>query len=470
MGDLSYMLINSCPRAVGLIAANTYGQLSDSTLVEITKVWENFGWYEYNDTNPNGVYVIDKQPPSHFTPHGYTFKSNANKIFFKWGQVVMLASLDRYKAIEGRNIAWALLDETADTREEAVKTVITGRLRQMTIAVNTSKDPNAPPFVDPDHPTAGKIVNPLYIFTKPTKEQWLTEFFDMEPFREEIQLRIYSKKDFFRKTYDNRHVVIASAYHNERNLPKGYIEDRKRELSKDQIDMLIYGSPFGKSGAEYYSKFSNSVHTGHFPYIEDLPLHLTFDFNVNPYMTAQVWQILYEDRIKVRCIQEYAFESPRNTIEDVCRSFLDEYGHLTNSGFYFYGDASGRNSLPIKDVKDYFQIIERELAEIIFPSSRRILKQNPRHRTLGNGTLGRRDFMNAILSGIYGIDVEIERSCKKTISDLEFTKEDANGAKLKDKVEINGIRCEKYGHMGDAMDALICWVFGNYSREKAKRA
>ena len=43
----------------------------------------------------------------------------------------MLASLDNWKAIDGRTISWALLDETKDTPEAAVKEVIISRLRKI---------------------------------------------------------------------------------------------------------------------------------------------------------------------------------------------------------------------------------------------------------------------------------------------------------------------------------------------------
>ena len=61
LGDIWGLLVSNIPEALGLVGANTYGQLSDSTLVRGFKVMEErFGYKE-------GIhYVIDKQPPSHF--------------------------------------------------------------------------------------------------------------------------------------------------------------------------------------------------------------------------------------------------------------------------------------------------------------------------------------------------------------------------------------------------------------------
>lgn len=467
MGTSSALFVSNIPKVIGLIAANTYGQLTDSTLLEIFKVWkEYFGWKEYNKSNPDGVFVIDKQPPEHFKDHGYTFKSNANKIFFANGAVVQTVSLDNYKALDGRTIGWALLDETKDTREEAVKTVIISRLRQLGICQSKSNKANTFGFVSSDDPDAGTPANPLFIFTAPAKEQWLTDFFNLSNHQKEIESKIFSETEFFQKEFGNKKVVISSTYHNQKNLPPNYISDILGDLSSDQAALEIFGSPFGKSGNEYYIDFNSTKHIKPCFYTEGYPLHLTFDFNVNPYMSAQVWQIVPDgDRYKVRCLNEYAFQNPKNNIESVCEAFDEDYGHLCGPGFFYYGDASGKNKLPVKSVKDYFKVIQRELKHLVSQSSRRLLRQNPRHRAIGKNTLGRRDFMNKCFRGGFNFDIEINPSCQYTIQDFNYVKEDANGAKLKEKAEINGVRCEKYGHMSDAGDAFFSFNWGDWNKE-----
>lgn len=467
MGVLSYNFVTHIPEATGLVAANTYGQLSDSTLVEIFAVWEKLGWTEFSAANPDGFYIFDKQPPSHFKPHGFTFKSNANKIYFKNGAVIMLASLDSYKNIEGRTLAWAMLDETSDTKEEAVKEVITARLRQPTVFRNKVYE-RLRPFVGKDDPNKGEAINPLYIFTKPAKEQWLTDFFNLEDYRDEIEAHIYSKEDYFLKRIDNKCIVIASTFHNQDNLPRNYITDRLKELTEDKAKLLIYGSPFGKSGNEYYANFKHEVHVQPVGFDPRLPLHLSFDFNVNPYMTGKVWQVMNraDGTTEVRNLKEYCLKAPNNTIEAVCRAFLRDYGDKCSAGFFYYGDASGKNRQPTEVLRDYFSIVERELDEVIFMNSRRLLRQNPRHRSLGKGTLGRREFINGLLAGRHNVKIMIDPECKETIADYSFLLEDANGAKLKQIVRENGISFEKYGHTSDADDAILCYLFGNYAKER----
>lgn len=466
LGAMTLNLLQEVPTSIGLICANTYSQLSNSTLFRVFDVWKKHGITEYDkNSNPHGDYVVDKAPPPSFKPHGHTFKSNQNKIYLKNGAVCMTASLDNFKALDGTTIGWCALDETKDTKEIAVKEVITGRLRETGLYLNKEFVPlgNKFQFTSDIKMSAGEV-NPLFIFSSPAKTEWMNEMFDLEKYQNEITGSIYSKTDYFHKRFDNKTVVICSAYHNEKFLPSNYISDRIKEMSPDLVNALIYGDPFSKTGGEYYANFKLSTHVKKVDYTPGLPLHLSFDFNVNPYMTATVYQVVPGIQTKVRCIGEYAMVYPRNTIEDTCMKFLGEYGHLCETGFFYYGDASGKNSTPFKEQRNHYEVIEKSLRSIISGSSKRVLKSNPRHQAIMAGTLGRRDFMNACFNSRYGFDLEIDEGCKHLIADLQYVREDANGAKEKLKAEINGVVCEKYGHHSDSMDYFVCWNWGDYRK------
>jgi hypothetical protein len=471
-GIISALFVKHLPGAIGMIGANTYGQLSESTLFRVFQVWKiYFGWSEWTLNNTSGFYVIDKKPPVTFKSHGYTFLSNSNKIFFKNGAVIMTVSLDNYMAIDGREVAYAILDETKDTSETAVKEVITRRLRAPGIHIKKDYDfaKDFFPFCEKDDERATTQANPLYIFTSPSKEEWLSLMFTLEKYRNEIERSIFNPQDYFYLKTVYQTIVVASAYHNQHNLPSDYISSALRELTKDRADMLVYGSPFGKSGVEYYANWNRTVHVRPLQYEQDHPLHISFDFNVNPYMTMIVKQlVIVGDRYEGRTIREYCFASPHNSIEAVCRAFDDEFGHLCGPGLYYYGDASGKNTLPIEEVRNYYKVIERALSHLLHGNSKRLLRKNPNHRASSKGTLGRRDFMNKMLNGILSVDHVVDPSCKNVIADFEFTKEDANGAKLKKKEMIQGVSAEKYGHTSDAEDAFYCYLFWDEALEKMK--
>jgi len=334
MGLISGFLIKHCPDAIGVIGANTYGQLSDATMFRIFQVWkDDFGLKEYKKSSQEGHFVIDKAPPDSFKPHGFTFKSNHNKIFFKNGHVIMLVSMDGYTAIDGREVDYALLDETKDTKEEAVKEYVLSRLRRNTIQVKPrySFKKDFFPLRSKKETRVGRTVNPAYIFTSPSKVQWLSEMFEFEKYRDEIEATIFNPKDYFvhkdgPESNFSKCMVIASSYHNRKNIGEETLRQRLSELAKDRADMLVFGSPFGKEGVEYYSTFSRKKHVRPVSLDPNYPLHITFDFNVNPYMTLVVSQILPgKGRMRWNIIDEFCLSAPRNSIEGVCRAFANKY-------------------------------------------------------------------------------------------------------------------------------------------------
>jgi len=455
-GIVSGKLITEFPKAHGFIGANTYTQLSDSTLYRIRNVWKDiFGWTEYSKANKKGNYVVDVQPPAHFSTEGHEYDSYHGKICFLTGTVVYKGSLDNYKAHDGKEFAWAILDETKDTKEEAVKEVITGRLREPGMWVNATGELTQDP--------AGVPFNPLYIFTSPAKVPWINEWFKLDDYQDEITQLIYSKKTYFLKKIDNKLAVISSSYHNELNLPKNFIENQKLNLHTALQDMLIYGNPFSQSGGEFYKCFNRTRHVTDITlipgfnsngraYNKNLALHVTFDFNVSPYMTCCIWQIVGK---KAYQIDEICLENPRNTTPDVCKELVRRYqGHT--AGMFIYGDPAGKHEDTRQEKgSNDFTLILRSLS--VFKPSLRITSAAPPVVMRGN-------FINTIFEkGYADIEIIIHDKCIKSIADYNYLKEASDGTKLKEKVKNpdTGVTYEKYGHTSDAGDYFLCMAFAN---------
>lgn len=462
IGIRSAMFVIYVPDVIGLIAANTYDQLSRATLLAVFKVWKDvFGWVEYDaKARPHGHYVIGREPPPHFKPHGYTLTSNNNNIYLANGAVIFSASLENYKSIEGVEIGWALLDETADTREDALTSVITGRLRQKGLSECIGGHSDLFPYCKTGSEFAGKAINPLFIYTKPAKVPWLKDLFKLDDHHDEIISRIYSDTDYFYHFDGIRQVVIYSVLHNRCNLPEDYIENRISFLQgSGLIDSHIYGNPFSKSGGEFVPEFSKIKHIGNCQFDTDLPIHLSVDFNAKPYMTGLVCQLAQIDEMidgqqydmELRILDEYALESPRNTAGHLAEAFCEDYGDLAGFGLYIYGDASGNNSIPVRGVKSYFEDLTNS---ITVNYELRVPDQNPRYKAaLGQGSMGRKAFINVIFSGKKNVKVVVSPKCKHVIADLEFCQEDENG-KLQKKKNKDGV--EELGHHLDSIQYLIC--------------
>lgn len=447
-GLASAELVLNFPHARGFIGANTYSQLSKSTLDRVFEVWGGiFGWKR--DKN----YMVNNTPPDSWIKFGQKLESYDKTICFDNGAVIFISSLDNYKSIDGTQFAWAILDETKDTKEEAVKEVVTGRLRQMGLWTKDGKVYG--------REVEGSISwNPLYIMTSPAKVRWINEWFDLDTRYEDISRKIFSKTDFYDLETPDKKVVICSTYHNEKNLPPNYIEQRIADLrgSPHLVDMLIYGSPIAKSGGEFFNQFKRLEHVKQVRLVEDVPIHISFDFNLVPYITMTCWQIIHkEGKYIVNCFDEICLKSPKNNTEDLCKEFERRHLYERKYPLFYYGDASGRTSSTlVKDNIHNYTIVEQVLRRYLNDNSRRLLKKNP-------SVVGSRDFMNKIFAGGLPIELNVGDNCKNLISDLEFLKEDADGGKLKEKArDESGRSYEKYGHCADSAIYFMVSAFSNF--------
>lgn len=260
-------------------------------------------------------------------------------------------------------------------------------------------------------------------------------------------------------------IVKTHFRHNPHINAEAYEEKIRTLAGSDENYWNVYGlGNWGKSqkGSEYYRNFSKSRHVAPCDYVDGLPIHLAWDFNAHPYVACSVWQLEEVDgRIKARCILHLMLTS----VEATCRYFTEEVPHWAEAGLFYYGDASGLNSLPVEVASNFYTVIDNGLRGLVSRQSRRLLRKNPNHRSLSKGTLGRQDFMNRILTGEFGVDVIIDPVCAEVIEDFEMVKQDANNAKLKTKIKgPDGITYEPLGHFSDGIDGMFAYLYGKWAR------
>ena len=255
-------------------------------------------------------------------------------------------------------------------------------------------------------------------------------------------------------------------------IDKEYMDELIKQFRQNENYNRIYvKGEWGRAytGGEFYHGFSWSKHVipslpgeeNYGIYNPKLPLHITFDFNVNPYVTCCVWQIgensLNELKRAVQ-IDEICLAHPRNSTKEVCaefrRKYFNEKGH--RAGLYVYGDPSGKHE-DTRSEKGYndFTIIKNELQEM--HPGMRVPAKAPNVKSRG-------DFINSILSSEYeNISISIHESCRLSIEDLSYLKQDVNGNKLKEKAkdEKTGMDYEKYGHTSDSADYFLTSVFAS---------
>ena len=469
IGFKSGLYIKNAPKIAGMIAANTYKQLTQSTIREVKKVWEDiYGMSEYDPkSNPNGHYRVNLKPPEHFTKFE-KFDNYYGIISFINGGIIFIASLENYIAHDGKNIGWAELDETKDTREEALKAVIFARLSQPGFIYH--KETLEIDYID-DVDNSDDYINwnPCCINTSPSigVVKWLTDLFSLESVEQEILKDLTGKTHFYYEVTEDHTICISSTHHNAHNLSDGYIKNRLVKLSEGEGLKYIYGYPFGRTGDSYYRNFEKLKHIKSVFYQKELPIHLTFDFNSKPYMTEICAQIVIDEEnklFKIQFFKEYCLSSPHNSTEAVCEAFYDDFV-LFNPMIFYYGDASGDYRQAGSGDHTQFDTVREKLKPFLSRSSDRVPKAN-KH------VLNRRDFVDKILENKLVIDyngqkylvqILIDPSCEKLGEDMQWLKEDIDGKlKEKEKDPETGVTFERLGHCSDSLEYLICELLEDY--------
>ena len=246
---------------------------------------------------------------------------------------------------------------------------------------------------------------------------------------------------------------IQTTYKDNPFLLPDQIAELERYKTTDYDYFRVYGLGERaklRTGAEFYHAFNRGKHVKQLVYDKTQPIHLSFDFNVLPYMTLLCCQVVGGDgRYTFRFFREYCLKSPDNSSTAISRAFKYDYGHL-KPVLFLYGDAAGKSRIAGQGNKRNFDDIEGELIELLHSASDRVLRKNP-------SVFKARDFINLIFAGHWPhLSIEIDEDCTELIKDLENVKISIDG---KDKSMYSdkqlGVKYQLYGHTSDAMTYLL---------------
>lgn len=210
-----------------------------------------------------------------------------------------------------------------------------------------------------------------------------------------------------------------------------------------------------RTGAEFFPSFSHGVVCGRFKYNPELPIHISMDSNVLPYVTATFFQKEYkpDDVQQVTQIDELPIESPNNSARKAAKVIakrLKEYGY--SDKVYLHGDASGKAANTIdSENRSFFDLVIDELEREGFVVVDNIGKRNPSVSTTG-------EFINAVWDGrVPGVSIRIDNDCTVSIDDYQAVQKDENGAIAKMKV-TNPVTKQKYephAHISDTLRYVV---------------
>lgn len=241
------------------------------------------------------------------------------------------------------------------------------------------------------------------------------------------------------------------------HIPESYYEGLKM-LPRFQYEVFVEGNwdIALKIGGEFYKCFELDTHIGPVRYNSELPLHISWDDNVNPYLPAGVFQIHSKDgRHEVHMLDEIIGKNPGNTIKAVCAEFIRKYP-THKGGLFVYGDATAqKDDTKLEKGYNFFRLIMDELRD--YRPSLRVLRANPSVKMRGM-------WINTVFEkNIGNIHVSIAEHCKTTINDFVNIKEAPDGTKNKE-METDPktkVRYQKWGHFTDLFDYFLCSAFAN---------
>lgn len=256
-------------------------------------------------------------------------------------------------------------------------------------------------------------------------------------------------------TYLNNFWVVGSP-----DGTYGYYDDHciatfehKRIHNPDYYNVYALGE-WGiiQTGSEYFSAFNRGMHCGPIAYNPTLPIHISVDNNVLPYITITYWQIDLSDGYRIRQIGETCAEPPNNSIMASARLVGAKLRDLGVSEVYLHGDASTKAANTFDEQKRswmdlFIDALSKEGIKVIDC----VGNKNPSVSISG-------EFINEILSNeIEDTDIMISEECKMSIDDYMSVQKDVNGGMEKRRVKnkATGQTYEEHGHCSDTCRYVI---------------
>lgn len=221
-----------------------------------------------------------------------------------------------------------------------------------------------------------------------------------------------------------------------------------------------------QTGSEFFSSFKRPTHTGPVPYDPKLPIHISVDSNVLPYITITYWQIetewpYYDEEkekwllgVQIRQIGETTAEAPYNTVRKAAKLATKRLkGYNSPFPVYLHGDASTKAANNIDDEKrSFMDLFIDTLTNEGLTVEDKVGKKNPSVPMSG-------EFINAIYEGhLPGLSIFIGDECKVSIEDYMSVQKDVNGGILKTRVKnkITMQTYEEHGHISDTKRYIVC--------------
>ena len=366
----------------------------------------------------------------------YHINSQTYVVYFWNGSTIIAMDLApmpsdiEYNSLGSLEITGAFVDEVSEVPEKAIE-VLASRIR----------------YKIEDTFIVGKI----FMSCNPTVN-WPRKTFVMDDDGNPIQLQKGYRYIPF-SLFDNPNEKFRAIYYNK--LSK--IRDKATR------DRLLYGNWWFTESNKMaaYWNFDGEKHLKQnlfeSRYDPMKPLILSFDFNVNPYMTCLPMQIDYDNKI-VRIFPEFigrAKDKLNNTPAFTRWVAKEIVGWGQMSGVLVTGDPAGlARSTQTEEGVNNFTIAVKNFSNANLRPKLQLLTKQPAQST-------RLEFVNELFCKYEGWNIEIDLKCHRLTEDFIYQKKNPDGTKEKKKVLMEtGERAEKYGHASDCFDYALVYYLG----------
>ncbi|NDW10960.1 phage terminase large subunit [Dysgonomonas sp. 520] len=412
----SVWLISSCMRFENIravIARKTLKSLKESTWNTIKSILKDWGLKEdvnYKTNNLEGT---------------LTFWNDSVIIMKEMADIPSDPNFERFGSSE---YTIAFVDEVSEISEKAIE-VLFSRLRwRIHETFKTSR---------------------MLMTTNPTMN-WVRSRFVQDENGEKIVTKEGEAYIPF-SVFDNPNIAFRQTY-------EAALNKIRDQATKER---LLYGNwDFVEiNNMAIYNKFDGAKHlvTGlkEQRFDPSKPIITAWDFNVAPQMSILTAQIDYDNK-KIYVLEEVLGkpENKENNTPALSRKMKNKlYRDKHIGGVDVTGDPSGlqRSTTNEDGVNNYTIILDTLGGGILRPKLKLMKKQPPQ--------VTRCDFVNELFSGYNGWEILIDIRCRKLTEDLIFQLKNNDGTKNKQKVTDpkTGVKYEKYGHLSDCLDYLLCY-------------
>jgi len=286
------------------------------------------------------------------------------------------------------------------------------------------------------------------------------EFVDMEQHKlpsenSFVKISTCGKVVLIRTTYEDNYWITGSPCgtygFRDENLIATYEAMRLKNYNSYRVNVL---GEWGKAtfGGEFWKEFKPEKHVNEIVWDKSLPIWLSCDENVHPYLPWTVWQIKGKH---AQQIDEIFMKDPLNRVVHAAKEFIKRYPVGEVAGLFVGGDRTSIKEDTKKEKgENYFTDIMKELKD--YRPVLKIQSVNPSVVQSGN-------FINDIYAGNSNtsITIGISKKCKKSIFDYQYTKEDSDGTILKStkKDPVTKITYQEFGHASDCKRYLVTHNF-----------